>query len=117
MFSTNHTADHVTDITELIAPQGRFCLIDDPAGFDVMSFKRKAVSIHHELMFTRPIYGTPDMAEQGRILNEASALVDAGKLRTTLTERLSPINATNLKHVHALIESGKARGKIVLEGF
>lgn len=117
VFSTNHTADHVTDITELIAPQGRFCLIDDPAGFDVMSFKRKAVSIHHELMFTRPIYGTPDMAEQGRILNEASALVDAGKLRTTLTERLSPINATNLKHVHALIESGKARGKIVLEGF
>ena len=117
VFSTTHTAGHVADIVELIAPQGRFCLIDNPEGFDVMSFKRKAVSIHHELMFTRPIYGTPDMAEQGRILNEASALVDAGKLRTTLTERLSPINAANLKHVHALIESGKARGKIVLEGF
>jgi len=82
-----------------------------------MPFKRKAVSIHHELMFTRPIYGTPDMAEQGRILNEASALVDAGKLRTTLTERMSPINAANLKQVHALIESNTARGKIVLEGF
>lgn len=117
VFSTTHTADHVADIAELIAPQGRFCLIDDPAGFDIMLFKRKAVSIHHELMFTRSIYGTPDMAEQGRILNEASALVDAGKLRTTLTERLSPINAANLKHVHALIESGKARGKIVIEGF
>ena len=117
VFSTTHTADHVADIAELIAPQGRFCLIDDPAGFDVMSFKRKAVSIHHELMFTRPVYGTPDMAEQGRILNEASALVDAGKLRTTLTERLSPINAANLKHVHALLESGKARGKFVVEGF
>lgn len=117
IFSTTHTADHVADIADLIAPQGRFCLIDDPAGFDVMQFKRKAVSIHHELMFTRPIYGTPDMAEQGRILNEASALVDAGKLRTTLTERLSPINAANLNHVHALIESGKTRGKIVLEGF
>lgn len=117
VFSTTHTADHVADIVELIAPQGRFCLIDDPAGFDIMSFKRKAVSIHHELMFTRPIYGTPDMAEQGRILNEASALVDAGKLRTTLTERLSLINAANLKQVHALLESGKARGKIVIEGF
>ncbi|MBK4216879.1 zinc-binding alcohol dehydrogenase family protein [Paracoccus caeni] len=117
VFSTTHTADHVADIVELIAPQGRFGLIDDPAGFDIMAFKRKAVSIHHELMFTRSIYGTPDMAEQGRILNEASALVDAGKLRTTLTERLSPINAANLKHVHALIESGKARGKFVLEGF
>lgn len=117
VFSTTHTADHIADIVELIAPQGRFCLIDDPDGFDVMAFKRKAISIHHELMFTRSIYGTPDMAEQGRILNEASAMVDAAKLRTTVTDRLSPINAANLKHVHALIESGKARGKIVLESF
>jgi NADPH:quinone reductase len=117
VFSTTHTGDHVADIVELIAPQGRLCLIDDPAGFDIMVFKRKAISIHHELMFTRPIYGTPDMAEQGRILNEASALVDAGKLRTTLTERLSPINAANLKHAHVLIESAKTRGKVVLEGF
>ncbi len=117
VFSTTHTGEHVADIVELIAPQGRLCLIDDPAGFDVMSFKRKAVSIHHELMFTRSIYGTPDMAEQGRILNEASALADAGKLRTTLTERLSPINAVNLKHVHTLLGSGKARGKFVVEGF
>lgn len=117
VFSTTHTANHIPDIVELIAPQGRFALIDDPEGFDVMSFKRKAVSIHHELMFTRSIYGTPDMAEQGRILNEVSGLVDAGKLRTTLTERLSPINAANLKKVHALLESGTARGKVVLEGF
>jgi NADPH:quinone reductase len=117
VFSTTHTADHIADIAELIAPQGRFCLIDDPDGFDVMRFKRKAVSIHHELMFTRSIFGTPDMAEQGRILNEASALVDEGKLRTTLAERLSPINAANLRRAHAVVESGRARGKIVLEGF
>ena len=117
VFSTTHTADHVAEIAELIAPQGRFGLIDDPAGFDIMLFKHKAVSIHHEFMFTRPIYGTADMAEQGRILNEASRLIDDGKLRTTLTERFSPINAANLKQVHALIETGKARGKVVLEGF
>lgn len=117
VFSTTHTESHVPEIAELIAPQGRFGLIDDPKGFDIMLFKRKAVSIHHELMFTRPIYGTPDMAEQGRILTEVSRLVDEGKLRTTLTERLSPISAANLKQAHALLESGKARGKIVLEGF
>lgn len=117
VFSTTHTGQHAADIAELIAPQGRLALIDDPEGFDVMAFKGKAVSIHHELMFTRPVYGTPDMAEQGRILNEASAMADAGELRTTLTERLSPINAANLRRVHALLESGKARGKIVLEGF
>ncbi|MBX9910888.1 MAG: zinc-binding alcohol dehydrogenase family protein [Beijerinckiaceae bacterium] len=117
VFSTTHTEQHGADIAELIAPQGRFALIDDPKGFDMMVFKRKAVSIHHELMFTRSIYGTPDMDEQGKILDAMAVLVDAGKIRTTLTQRLSPINAANLKTVHALIESGAAKGKIVLEGF
>ena len=117
VFSTTHTADHVADVVDLIAPQGRFCLIDDPQGFDVMSFERKAVSIHHELLSTRSIYGTPDMAEQGRILNEASALINEGKLRTTLTERLSPINAANLRQAHSLLESGKSKVKIALEAF
>ena len=68
-------------------------------------------------MTTRSLYGTPDMDEQGKILNSLAVLVDDGKIRTTLTEKLSPINAANLKTVHALIESGAARGKIVLEGF
>ena len=117
VFSTTHTEQHVADIAELIAPQGRFGFIDDPKALDVMLFKRKAVSIHHELMFTRSLYGTPDMDEQGKILNSLAVLVDDGKIRTTLTEKLSPINAANLKTVHALIESGAARGKIVLEGF
>ncbi|TIV68675.1 MAG: zinc-binding alcohol dehydrogenase family protein [Mesorhizobium sp.] len=117
VFSTTQTGQHVKEIAELIAPQGRFGLIDDPGAFDIMLFKRKSVSIHHELMFTRSIFGTPDMAEQGRLLKEVSRLVDAGRLRTTLTRRLSPINAANLKIAHALLESGTARGKIVLEGF
>ena len=117
VFSTTHTEQHASDIAELIAPQGRFGFIDDPKALDVMLFKRKAVSIHHELMFTRSLYGTPDMDEQGKILNSLAVLVDDGKIRTTLTEKLSPINAANLKTVHALSESGAARGKIVLEGF
>ena len=117
VFSTTHTEQHASDIAELIAPQGRFGFIDDPKALAVMLFKRKAVSIHHELMFTRSLYGTPDMDEQGKILNSLAVLVDDGKIRTTLTEKLSPINAANLKTVHILIESGAARGKIVLEGF
>ena len=117
VFSTTHTEKHAADIAELIAPQGRFALIDDPKVFDIMLFKRKAVSIHHELMFTRSIYGTPDMSEQGKILDAMAVLVDDGKIRTTLTRKLSPINAANLKTVHALIESSTSIGKIVLEGF
>ena len=117
VISTTQTDKHVKDIAELIAPQGRFGLIDDPGAFDVMLFKRKSVSIHHELMFTRSIFGTPDMAEQGRLLGEVARLVDEGRLKTTLTKRLSPINAANLKTAHAWLESGAARGKVVLEDF
>ena len=117
VFSTTQTAQHVDDIAELIAPQGRFCLIDDPSGFDIMKFKRKAVSIHHELMFTRSIYETPDMNEQGRILDEVSSAVDAGKIRSTATQNLGAINAENLKKAHEQLESGSTIGKVVLEGF
>jgi len=117
VFSTTQTERHLEEIAELIAPQGRFALIDDPVTLNVNLFKRKSVSIHLELMYTRSIYETPDMGEQGKLLNEMSRLLDAGTLRTTMTERFSPINAANLKRAHALSESGTARGKIVLEGF
>jgi zinc-binding alcohol dehydrogenase family protein len=117
VFSTTETHRHLGEIIELIAPQGRFGLIDDPASLDVIGFKRKAVSIHWELMFTRSIYQTPDMDEQGKLLNEVSRLVDEGNVRTTITETFSPINAANLKKAHAILESGKAKGKVVLEGF
>jgi NADPH:quinone reductase len=117
VFSTTQTDRHLDAIAKLIAPQGRFGLIDDPASLDISRFKRKSASIHWEFMFTRAHFETADMAEQGQLLNEVSRLVDGGILRTTLTDRHSPINAANLKLVHALLESGQARGKIVLEGF
>lgn len=68
-------------------------------------------------MYTRSLFGTKDIAEQGRILNEVSALLDAGQIKSTATEALGTINAANLKRAHALLETGNARGKLVLEGF
>lgn len=115
--SLTQTDAHLAQIIEAIAPQGKFGLIDDPKALDVMPFKRKSVSIHWELMFTRSLFGTADMVGQHRLLNEVAALVDAGLVRTTLAERFGSINAENLKKAHALIESGKARGKVVLEGW
>jgi NADPH:quinone reductase len=117
VFSTTHTDRHLDTIAELIAPQGRFGLIDDPAILDINRFKRKSVSVHWEFMFTRSMFDTADIAEQGKLLNEVSRLINEGVLRTTMTERYSPIDAANLKQLHRLIESSKARGKIVLEGF
>jgi len=117
VFSTTNTDRHLADIAKLIAPQGRFALIDDPATLDVAALKPKSVSLHWEFMFTRSMFGTADIAEQGRLLNEVARLVDAGTLRTTFAESFGTINATNLKRAHALIENGRSKGKIVLEGF
>ncbi|WP_373503101.1 zinc-binding alcohol dehydrogenase family protein [Aestuariivirga sp.] len=117
VFSTTQTDKHFEAIVELLAPQGRFCLIDDPPPIDVMKLKRKSLSLHWELMFTRPLYGTADIEEQHRLLNAVSEMVDAGKIRTTLAENFGTINAANLIRAHVLIESGTSRGKVVLEGF
>lgn len=117
VFSTTATDRHFLDLVELVAPQGHIGLIDDPEPIDIRLLKRKSVSLHWELMFTRPLYQTADMIAQHELLNEVSRLVDAGTLRTTLTETLGRIDAATLRKAHALIESGKARGKIVLEGF
>jgi NADPH2:quinone reductase len=117
VFSTTNTDRHLAEIVKLIAPQGRFGLIDDPPALDVNPFKAKSVSIHWELMFTRSTFDTADVAEQGALLNEVSRLVDQGKIRTTLAERFGAINAANLRRAHALIESGRTKGKIALAGF
>ncbi|MEB3045558.1 zinc-binding alcohol dehydrogenase family protein [Rhizobium mulingense] len=117
IFSTTNSDSHIGDIIEAIAPQGRFALIDDPKTLDIVPFKRKAVSIHWELMFTRPLFATPDMIEQHKLLNKVSELVDAGKIRTTLSEVVGPINAENLKKAHMMVESGRMKGKAVLAGF
>jgi len=111
------TDQHLPAIVKALAPQGKLALIDDPKALDIVPFKRKSASVHWELMFTRSLYGTPDMAEQHQLLNEVADLVDARVLRTTLKDELGPINATNLRRAHAVVESGKSIGKLVLNGF
>ncbi|HVI53134.1 MAG TPA: zinc-binding alcohol dehydrogenase family protein [Candidatus Sulfotelmatobacter sp.] len=113
----NASDQHAPQIAEVLAPQGRFGLIDDPAALDIKLFKRKSVSIHWEFMFTRPLFGTADMIRQHELLTEVGGLVDQGVLRSTVADSLGVINAANLKKAHALLESGKSRGKLVLEGF
>jgi zinc-binding alcohol dehydrogenase family protein len=118
VFSTTQTEKHLADILELIAPQGRFSLIDDPKEpMDLRPFKRKSLSIHWEMMFARPVWQTADMIEQHKLLNHVADMVDAGRIQTTLNETYGTINAANLRRAHAMIESGRTKGKIVLSGF
>src|SRR3984893_7839031 len=115
--SLTNTDQHYKALADLLAPQGEFGLIDDPPEFNVSVFKGKAVSIHWESMFTRSSFQTPDMIGQHALLNDVADLIDKGVLRTTLDQAFGTINAANLKRAHALLESGKSRGKIVLEGW
>ena len=115
--SLTHTDSHLKAISDVILPQGRLAIIDDPVGLDTMILKSKCVSVHWEFMFTRSLFQTPDMIEQHKILNQVSELVDQNAIQSTLAENFGTINAANLRRAHALIESGHAPGKIVLEGF
>lgn len=115
--SLTHTDQYFEAFTEILAPFGHLALIDDPPALDIKLMKPKSLSLHWEFMYTRSMFETPDMAAQGRLLGEVARLVDAGVLRSTMRHDLGPINATNLKRAHALIEKGGSRGKIVLSGF
>lgn len=109
---------HWSDAVELIRPQGSIVTIDDTdLPMPMAQMKTKAASLHWELMFTRSMFKTPDMIEQNRLLDFVADEVDAGRLRSTVSETLSPINAANLREAHRRIETGTARGKIVVAGF
>jgi zinc-binding alcohol dehydrogenase family protein len=115
--SLTHTDIYFDQLIDVLAPQGRLGLIDDPATLDALPLKRKSLSLHWELMFTRALFQTADMIRQHQLLERVSELIDRGVVKTTLGGHFGSINAGNLRRAHALVESGKARGKIVLEGF
>lgn len=111
------TEQHLPAIVKALMPQGALALIDDPETLDIVPFKRKSLAVHWELMFTRSLFKTPDMDQQHRLLTEVAELVDTGVLRSTLKEEVGSINAANLRRAHAIVESGRSIGKVVLTGF
>ncbi|MBI6702698.1 zinc-binding alcohol dehydrogenase family protein [Pseudomonas viridiflava] len=115
--SLTQTEQHLDQLVEALKPQGKLGLIDDPKSLDVSKLKRKSLSLHWEFMYTRSMFETDDIIEQHNLLNRVAELVDAGTLKTTFGEHFGTINAENLRRAHELLESGKAKGKIVLEGF
>lgn len=110
----SNTAEHWGELAELIAPQGRLAIITDHDTLDAVPFKAKSVSLHWEMVFTRPLFGTPDMVAQHRILDEVTALVDAGVLRSTANRVLHPLDAASLREAHRLVENGGMTGKVVV---
>ena len=109
---------HWETAVALIRPQGGIVTIDSPdLPMPMAVMKQKAASLHWEYMFARAMHQTDDMIEQHRLLNHVADEIDAGHIRTTVSEVLSPINAEMMRLAHAKIETGRAKGKIVLSGF
>lgn len=115
--SLTATAQHYAQIIEALAPQGKLALIDDPETLDARPLKAKSISLHWEFMFTRSMFETEDMIAQHQLLTRVARLIDDGTLKTTLGEHYGAITAENLQKAHRQIETGRAVGKIVLEGF
>ena len=113
------TSRYWDDLGQILAPLGHVGLIVEPNSALKIGdpYKAKSIGIHWEMMFARPRFKTADQAEQGRILERVAALIDAGELRSTRTETLSPISATNLRDAHRRLESGTSIGKLVLAGW
>ena len=105
-------------MAELIKPQGQIVsIVENDRPVEIGLLKSKSASFGWVFMFTRSMFQTPDMAEQGALLNEVAGLLDAGTLRTTLTETLTPINAANMRAAHAKSESGRTIGKVAISGW
>ena len=109
---------HWDAAVELIRPQGGIVSIDGTdSPMPMAGMKMKAASLHWEFMFARPMHKTRDMIEQHKLLSHVAKEIDAGRIRTTVSQVLTPINAANMREAHRLVETGKAKGKIVVEGF
>ncbi|WP_320778976.1 zinc-binding alcohol dehydrogenase family protein [Streptomyces sp. CRN 30] len=117
VFGTTATEQNLAAYADLVRPFGQIVAIDDFGPVEIGLLKSKSIAFHWEFMFTRSLHRTGDLAEQGRILEQISRLVDAGILTTTATTDLGTVNAEHLREAHRVLESGKAIGKITLTGF
>ena len=99
----NNTDTYWMTMSEVIRPEGKIVsVVENENPLDLNTLKAKSATFAWEFMFTRSMFTTPDMQQQHELLNKVASLVDAGKLRTTLTETLTPINASNLPGVESV---------------
>ena len=109
------TAQHWDAMCELIAPQGRIgTIVETPDTLDISKLQGKSAALMWELMFTRSLFGTPDMQRQSEILARMARLVDDGVISTIETRVLNGLSSATLKQAHGIIEKAAMIGKLVV---
>lgn len=111
---TTNSAGQLPVYERVLRPFGEIVAIDDPEQVDVVALKSKALSWHWEFMFARSLHRATDMHRQHELLDTVADLVDSGRVRHTATTVLRPISAETLREAHALVESGRVIGKVVV---
>ncbi|MFB5600115.1 MAG: zinc-binding alcohol dehydrogenase family protein [Nitrososphaeraceae archaeon] len=112
----NDTDGHWNTATDLVCPQGSIVsIVENNKPLNQETMKTKSATFAWEFMFTRSMFQTPDLIEQHKLLKWVAHEIDAGRIRTTLNKVFTPINAVNIRKAHTLIETGQAKGKVVLE--
>lgn len=109
---TSFTPGNVRAIADVIRPRGEVVSIDETGG-SIDALKAKSVTWHWELMFTRPVTDPADHY-QHELLEQVAELVDAGVIRTTMTEHLTPLDAASLRRAHEIVEASRTIGKVVV---
>jgi NADPH:quinone reductase len=115
IFCTTQMGRHWKAMSECIRPQGRIVFIDEPdESPDITMFKHKSVTLSWEFMYTRSMFETEDMSEQGKLLSIVAGLLDEGTIVTTRQKTLKGLTSENIHAMQSLQESGTMIGKQVL---
>ncbi|WEV36179.1 zinc-binding alcohol dehydrogenase family protein [Lactobacillus sp. ESL0677] len=110
----NNIDQHWNEMAEIIKPDGIICSItENKQPIDLQKLTRKRVTFVWEWMFSKTYYHVNE-ASQGKILSQIASLLANQTIKSTVTTTLAPINATNLRKAHKMVQSGHMIGKVVV---
>lgn len=111
----NDLDGHWDEMCQLIAPSGKIASItENQHSIDLKKLTKKRGKFAWEWMYTKSYFETADMVSQHNILNTLADLLDTGKIKSTVSKTLTPINAKNLREAHRLVETNHMLGKVVV---
>ena len=108
--------DNVARCFEAAAIEGRVASVNTRTTCDLSPLHAKALSLHVVFMVIPIFYKQAEGRKRhGEILRDLASKVEAGEYRPLIDEHR--FSFEQVGDAHALLESGKAIGKIVLTGF
>jgi NADPH:quinone reductase len=90
-------------------------IVEFDGGINLSALQGKSAGFIWELMFTRSLFNTDDIQKQQDILFQTANLIDAGRIKSTLTTTLHDFSVETLKEAHQRIESSASIGKTAIK--